>query len=581
MFREQGPRIQPVIKRLVTQDDRWKRWGMIALALAVVAGIMLRFVNLDGKVVWIDEVHSLMRVAGYGKEKVVEHLEATLAATETRPAQLVNLSDLLQFQRPPESQGLFAGLAATVQALATDNPQHPPVYYLAARLMVALFGPAITTVRGTAALFGVALIPAMGWLAWVLWRSPLIAMTTMAIAAVSPFQIAYAQEAREYSALALMMVLTTGLLLRAMDGVRRGWWWYGGAIAVGLYTHLLMGYGIVAHGVMVLGLVGWRSPVTRKFALAIIGAVVTFIPWIVTYLTYFKGIAWIGRDLGFLGLLRRWAVGWTLPMFDLQSLYHGVEYSRLFDVSAVEDFTNLGWGWGLIVLCGGLWGWSFWQLWRGPRRATWVVATLGLVPFLMLAIPDLLDGGQRSTVGRFLMPVVLALQLALAHGLAVNLRSRPNLRSKKFLVSYIGLVLVVMMGLSSSWLQLQSSTGWNKYSSYYDPAIAQILMESDNPLLITGAEKSGRLMSIAHYVNGVNQDRETPFDPQVLLVNKPAVPGLFADPRYLVQTLYLYRPYGEMVDGLQANNWTLETVHGPGQLIRLIPPKHQFPEYGT
>ena len=293
----------------VYRGDRGQRWGAIALTLVIVIGILLRFVNLDQKVVWIDEIHSFMRVGGYGKTALVEQFEQTIAATDTRAPELIPLGDLLEFQRPPDSQNLLAGLGSTIHALATDNPQHPPVYYLAARLMAGIFGPGVAILRGTAAFFGAALIPAMGWLAWVLWRSPQISLVTMAIAAVSPFQIAYAQEAREYSLLAVIVILTTGLLVRAMDGMRRGWWFYGGAIAVGFYTHLLMGYAVVAHGVMVLALPGWRSgwrsPVARRFGMAIAGAVAVFIPWIVVYLIYFQGIGWIGRDLGFLGLLRR------------------------------------------------------------------------------------------------------------------------------------------------------------------------------------------------------------------------------------------------------------------------------------
>ncbi|MGD1850394.1 MAG: hypothetical protein ACFCBU_07225, partial [Cyanophyceae cyanobacterium] len=362
---------------LLTRGDSWQRRRAIALALVIAIGIVLRFVNLDGKVVWIDEVHSFMRVAGYGKTVLTEQLEQTIAATDTRPAQLIPLSHLLQFQRPPAGQNLFTGLGATVTALATDNPQHPPMYYLGARLMAFIFGPAIATLRGTAALFGTALIPAMGWLAWVLWRSPGVAAVTMGVTAVSPFQIAYAQEAREYSLLAVMVVLGTGFLLRAIDGARRGWWIYGAGVVVGLYTHLLMGYAIVAHGVMVLTLGGWRSPVARKFGWAIAGAIAAFIPWVVAYLVYFRGIGRIGRDLGPTSLLRRWAIGWTLPIFDLQSLYD----DQLFDVAAVQDFTDLGWGWGLVGICGALWGWSVWRLWRGSRRAAWVVTALGLVPF--------------------------------------------------------------------------------------------------------------------------------------------------------------------------------------------------------
>ena len=71
----------------------------------------------------------------------------------------------------------------------------------------------------------------------------------------------------------------------------------------------------------------------------------------VAYLVYFRGIGWIGRDLGLIGLLRRWAIAWTLPIFDLQTLYN----DQIFDVAAIQDLTDLGWGWGLVVMCGGLW----------------------------------------------------------------------------------------------------------------------------------------------------------------------------------------------------------------------------------
>ncbi|MEM6503632.1 MAG: glycosyltransferase family 39 protein [Cyanobacteria bacterium P01_C01_bin.89] len=542
---------------LLTRGDR--RWGAILLALIIAVGIALRFTNLDGKVVWIDEVHSFMRVGGYGKTALTEQLEQTVAATDTRPAHVMLLSDLLQFQRPPEDQNPLAGMGRTIKALATDNPQHPPVYYLAARLMVSIFGPAIATLRGTAAIFGVALIPAMGWLAWVLWRSPSISVVTMAVTAVSPFQIAYAQEAREYSLLGVMLVVTTGLLLRAMDGTRRGWWIYGGGIAVGLYTHLLMGYGIVAHGVMVLTLAGWRSPIARKFGLAIAGALGAFIPWMVAYLVYFRGIGWIGRDLGLIGLLRRWAIAWTLPIFDLQTLYN----DQIFDVAAIQDLTDLGWGWGLVVMCGGLWIWCFWRLWKGSRRSAWVVTALGLVPFLMLALPDLVDSGQRSTVGRFLMPVVLAMQLAMGYALTPTPPLKRGAGGDPR--TALALVLVIMLSIGSTVWQGRSPTGWNKYTSYYDPAVAEILVESDHPLIITGAEKSGRLMSIAHYLNV----KKSPVDPTVLLAAKPAVPSLPKDTVQEFQTIYLYRPYSELINSLQAQGWQLQTINAPGQLIRL------------
>ncbi|MEM1427051.1 MAG: hypothetical protein AAGF75_10930, partial [Cyanobacteria bacterium P01_H01_bin.130] len=108
----------------IFRGDRRQQWGAIALTLVICLGILLRFVNLDSKIVWIDEIHSFMRVGGYGKTALVEQFEQTIAATETRPGTLMPLEDLLEFQRPPASQNLLTGLGTTIHALATDNPQH-------------------------------------------------------------------------------------------------------------------------------------------------------------------------------------------------------------------------------------------------------------------------------------------------------------------------------------------------------------------------------------------------------------------------------------------------------------------------
>ncbi|MGD1850393.1 MAG: hypothetical protein ACFCBU_07220 [Cyanophyceae cyanobacterium] len=192
---------------------------------------------------------------------------------------------------------------------------------------------------------------------------------------------------------------------------------------------------------------------------------------------------------------------------------------------------------------------------------------VGARTVLMLALPDLLDGGQRSTVGRFLMPVVLAMHLALAYALTpAPLKKWARGDFSKVLA--LALCLVFALGIGSTVWQWRSPTGWNKYTSFYDPAVAEILVTGDRHLIITGAEKSGRLISIAHYLNIKNSR----IDPTILLVTKPAVPSLSAEIIKQFQDIYLYRPYGEHISGLQTQGWTLKTISSPGQIIRLTPP---------
>ena len=40
---------------------------------------------------------------------------------------------------------------------------------------------------------------------------------------------------------------------------------------------------------------------TCALPISIAGALGAFIPWMVAYLVYFRGIGWIGRDLGLIG----------------------------------------------------------------------------------------------------------------------------------------------------------------------------------------------------------------------------------------------------------------------------------------
>src|SRR3712207_9573404 len=55
---------------------------------------------------------------------------------------------------------------------------------------------------------------------------------------------------------------------------------------------------------------------------------------------------------------------------------------------------------------------------RPPRSTLFPYTTLFRSPFLLLALPDLLVGGKRSTVSRYLISCYPGLQLAVAYLLA-------------------------------------------------------------------------------------------------------------------------------------------------------------------
>ncbi len=99
---------------------------------------------------------------------------------------------------------------------AGDN--HPPGYYLALKGWIGLFGTDDGVLRLLSVLPGVAAI----WLVWRIGRrlfplAPRIALVATALTALSPFQIYFSQELRNYSTLEFFVLLATLCWLRALD----------------------------------------------------------------------------------------------------------------------------------------------------------------------------------------------------------------------------------------------------------------------------------------------------------------------------------------------------------------------------
>ncbi|GAB4346501.1 MAG: hypothetical protein Fur0042_11990 [Cyanophyceae cyanobacterium] len=575
------------------------RLAIPILIVLVAVGSTLRLTHLDGKVFWIDEVHSALRIAGYGKAEVTQALTDRFSAP--RAPELLRPTDLLAYWQPRRDRAPIGGVDV-VTALATDNPQHPPAYYLLARAVLAVWPEPIAAARWTAAALSLLALPAIAWLAWELFRSGPVAIVATGLMAVSPVQILYAQEAREYSLLTVAIAVASALLLRALrlEGRRKWrsavvpWGFYGLSVAAGLYVHPLFAYGVLAHGTFMVWVNGlrWTSAITQ-FSVAIAAAIAAYIPWIVVYLLHFDGMAWLSRSPEWGSLIQRWALVLTVPFIDLQPFYG----DRLVDVQTGRDAIALGWGGWLLAVVPTvvLVALSFWGLWvRAIGVAQPFVTCLTLVPWLCLWLPDLIDGGQRATVARFLMPAYVGLYLlvafAVAHWLADDRRylSGTSLRIQRgFLVPWGGLLALVMAiaGLGTAIAGHGSATSWTKYSSYYEPEVAAIVQESERPLILAATDKATRLMGLsAELMRAPRADQKAAQSQansqpnsqksrgagdrvRFLLLEKPYVPEQFPEG---FDRVFLYQPYRELIEGLEAAGWPLEVRHGPGQLVEVL-----------
>jgi 4-amino-4-deoxy-L-arabinose transferase-like glycosyltransferase len=105
-----------------------------------------------------------------------------------------------------------AGLPGRIAWRDLLDNVHGPLHTLCVALAASLGGPSEWVLRLPSALAGIALVPAMAWLA-ARWTGRETAAPAAWLAAGSPFLVWYSQECRNYAFLILASVLATGALL--------------------------------------------------------------------------------------------------------------------------------------------------------------------------------------------------------------------------------------------------------------------------------------------------------------------------------------------------------------------------------
>lgn len=523
------------------------------IIILLVLGIFFRFSNLDKKVYWIDEVHTSVRIAGYGKKEFV---------TLVSKGQIIGIEDLQKYQRlTPER-----GLGDAIHALA-GNAEHSPLYYLTARFWTLAWGSSVAVIRSWSAFISLLAFPCIYWLGLELFASPLVAWMAVGLIAVSPFHLLYAQEARQYSLWAVTILLSSATLLWTIRDKSEKipvykWGIYATTVALGLYAHLLFALTLLGHGIYVAALDGWRNKQAKSLLVAYLWAalagIIAFLPWLLLFVNDSDGIGgWVARKAAISTLIQRWSINLTSIFFDIQ-----VGYSeRLFDIESVQDKVQLGLAnpfTYLIALILALIGYSFYHLIRRHKKQIWLfILTLVLIPGMILALPDLISGGQRSTIGRYLTPCYLGIELAVAYLLITKITA-PTLKlwEKKFwsLVT----VVLLSLGVLSCAIASPAETWWNKYSSYDNPQLAQCINQAPSPLIISGPEKASRLTSLSY---------ELKPDVRFLLTENPNELKIPES----VSTIFLFRPSAEFIQAIETQqNYKVQPIPSLDHLWQMV-----------
>lgn len=361
-----------------------------AALLAVLLGIGLRFANLDARSYTNDEATTSIRSAG-------SSLAEWSALFDGR---VRTVTELRRYQTlvPGRSS------ADTVRALALEDPQHPPLYYVLERGWTAAVGDGVAARRALSALFGTLAIGAVflvGAQAGRSWRAGAVCAALMAL---SPFFVAYSQHAREYALWALEVLLASWLLLRALRAPAPARWWigYGLVTALGLYTALLYAAVLPGHAVLVAVLARGRRQPLAAWAAASAAALIAFVPWLVAVVRgagLLTNNQFLGARLSPLVFAAKWIFNAGLVFVDLEYRYP----AALVLVA------------GALLICVA----AAWAALRPQRVPGGIVAGALIVPpAVAMLVLDFVHHESRSTASRYLTPVwsglVLLVGLALA-----------------------------------------------------------------------------------------------------------------------------------------------------------------------
>lgn len=123
---------------------------------------------------------------------------------------------------------------------------HPPLYYLLLRAWMLVFGQGEAAIRSMSLVLDMFAMAAVADLAWLAFRRRGVVLLALALHALSPFAILYAQEARMYSLMLLVSTLSAAWLIRLLrTGTVAAAAVYVLTTALAVYTHMF-GFFMVA-----------------------------------------------------------------------------------------------------------------------------------------------------------------------------------------------------------------------------------------------------------------------------------------------------------------------------------------------
>jgi uncharacterized membrane protein len=434
------------------------------IIILLVIGVFFRFANLDKKLYWGDEVFSSLRISGYLKSEMNEQLS---------DGRVLTIEDLHKYQYPNAERD--AG--DTIKGIMVEDSQILPLYILITRFWVEWFGDSVAVARSFSVFLSLLTFPLLYLLCKELFESSLVGWMAIALIAVSPIHVVYAQEVRAYSLWIVTTLMSSVALLRAMRlKTKVSWGIYAITISLGLYTHLFFALVAIGQGIYLMAIERFRlSKTSIYYLISSLAGLMSFVPWIWVIITYpqLEAVGWANEKQTFFASAMRWAGLFSRPFLDL-----GVSPTAPGIVKiALIPFI-------LIILT--LIIYSIYFIYRKTPKKVWlfVLTLIGAVAIPLLIADFIFQ--KRYGTSRYTLSSVLGIQLAIAYLLTTKITSINTKVGQNKLWSVVTFMFI-MSGIVSCILNSQTQIWWNKLPEKYDefPEIANVVSQGNKPLLIS------------------------------------------------------------------------------------------------
>ena len=500
--------------------------ALIVLLAIAFLGCFFRFANLEYKVFWVDEVSTAVRASGY----TVAEVNQDLARQEIIDRDILNF-----YQTISNGRTFFDSWSAF-----TKSPEHAPLYFVSTRIWMQLWGSSITALRSLPACISLLIFPSLYWLSWELFRQQLVSCIAIMLMSISPFFVAYAQEARPYSLWTVAVLLMSASLLRAIRlNNKLSWAIYSLSLILGFYTSLFSLYGSLFQGIYVIA-IKKKFSIIKNYIISSTIALLAFTPWLLIIINSIdlleENTRWMRGNFNLADIIAVY-VGTNLLVFgdlpisrDSDPIKTAIALTVIISLSITTILLFPRWKqkpvkftWllsiasgifllsnyiyldlttivgALVALCIlSLSTYSLYYLIVNTKFNRWffILCLMFSLPVPLL-ISDIINQGQSSTAPRYLIPLQLGILIAVAYTLANKLtEGKITLQKQKIWQSIFA--AFITLGIFSNVRNLNISPFYQKGRNINNIAIAEIINRNLPALVTVESNDTMDLLSLAY-----------------------------------------------------------------------------------